>query len=81
MPFGRAGTGEFGTYFIGYCRTPRVIEQMIENMFVGRPPGNCELGQFCARTDENELPRLYCGDWRGGDSNVAGRGLRAQKTS
>src|SRR6516165_5508794 len=40
MPFGRVGTGEFGTYFIGYCRTPRVIEQMIENMFVGRPPGN-----------------------------------------
>ena len=32
--------GEFGTYFIGYCRTPRVTEQMIENMFVGRPPGN-----------------------------------------
>jgi putative iron-dependent peroxidase len=40
MPFGRAGNGEFGTYFIGYCRTPRVTEQMIENMFVGRPPGN-----------------------------------------
>jgi len=40
MPFGRAGEGEFGTYFIGYCRTPRVTEQMIENMFVGRPPGN-----------------------------------------
>jgi porphyrinogen peroxidase len=40
MPFGQAGTGEFGTYFIGYCRTPRVTEQMIENMFVGRPPGN-----------------------------------------
>ena len=40
MPFGRAGKGEFGTYFIGYCRTPRVTEQMIENMFVGRPPGN-----------------------------------------
>src|SRR5271166_2991640 len=40
MPFGRVGTGEFGTYFIGYCRTPRVTEQMIENMFVGRPPGN-----------------------------------------
>jgi porphyrinogen peroxidase len=40
MPFGRPGTGEFGTYFIGYCRTPRVTEQMIENMFVGRPPGN-----------------------------------------
>src|ERR1700756_3083517 len=40
MPFGRAGNGEFGTYFIGYCRTPRVTAQMIENMFVGRPPGN-----------------------------------------
>jgi porphyrinogen peroxidase len=40
MPFGRVGTGEFGTYFIGYCRTPRVTEQMIENMFVGRQPGN-----------------------------------------
>ena len=40
MPFGRVGTGEFGTYFIGYCRTPRVTEQMIENMFVGHPPGN-----------------------------------------
>ena len=40
MPFGRIGAGEFGTYFIGYCRTPRVTEQMIENMFVGRPPGN-----------------------------------------
>jgi putative iron-dependent peroxidase len=40
MPFGRVGTGEYGTYFIGYCRTPRVTEQMLENMFVGRPPGN-----------------------------------------
>ena len=40
MPFGRPSTGEYGTYFIGYCRTPRVTEQMIENMFVGRPPGN-----------------------------------------
>src|SRR5271165_6086737 len=40
MPFGQVGTGEFGTYFIGYCRTPRVTEQMIQNMFVGRPPGN-----------------------------------------
>ena len=32
--------GEFGTYFIGYARSPRTIEQMLENMFVGRPPGN-----------------------------------------
>src|SRR5262250_974389 len=40
MPFGSVGTAEFGTYFIGYCRTPRVTEQMIKNMFIGRPPGN-----------------------------------------
>ncbi|MBV8514171.1 MAG: Dyp-type peroxidase [Acidobacteria bacterium] len=40
MPFGKPGQGEFGTYFIGYSRTPRVTEQMLENMFVGRPPGN-----------------------------------------
>ena len=40
MPFGRPGHGEFGTYFIGYCRTPRTIEIMLENMFVGQPPGN-----------------------------------------
>src|ERR1700723_2152312 len=40
MPFGRPGHGEFGTYFIGYSRSPRTIEQMIENMFIGRPPGN-----------------------------------------
>jgi porphyrinogen peroxidase len=40
MPFGRPGHGEFGTYFIGYCRTPRVTETMLQNMFVGNPPGN-----------------------------------------
>jgi porphyrinogen peroxidase len=40
MPFGRAGQGEFGTYFIGYSRSPHTIEQMLDNMFVGRPPGN-----------------------------------------
>jgi putative iron-dependent peroxidase len=40
MPFGRPGYAEFGTYFIGYSRSPRTIEQMLENMFVGRPPGN-----------------------------------------
>lgn len=40
MPFGQVGTGEFGTYFIGYSRNPRRIERMLENMFVGSPPGN-----------------------------------------
>ena len=40
MPFGDVGKGEFGTYFIGYARSPHRIEQMLSNMFVGRPPGN-----------------------------------------
>jgi putative iron-dependent peroxidase len=39
MPFGDIGKGEFGTYFIGYARSPQRIEQMLVNMFVGRPPG------------------------------------------
>jgi putative iron-dependent peroxidase len=40
MPFGAVGAGEFGTYFIGYARNPDVIEQMLTNMFIGKPPGN-----------------------------------------
>jgi putative iron-dependent peroxidase len=40
MPFGSAAEGVFGTYFIGYARDPGTTEQMLENMFVGRPPGN-----------------------------------------
>ena len=40
MPFGEVGKGEFGTYFCGYARSPHRIEQMLENMFVGKPPGN-----------------------------------------
>jgi porphyrinogen peroxidase len=40
MPFGRVGVGEFGTYFIGYANDPDVIEQMLTNMFVGKPSGN-----------------------------------------
>ena len=39
MPFGSVASGEFGTYFIGYAKTPRVTEQMLVNMFIGRPPG------------------------------------------
>jgi putative iron-dependent peroxidase len=37
MPFGSPGRGEFGTYFIGYARTPEVTEQMLRNMFLGTP--------------------------------------------
>jgi porphyrinogen peroxidase len=40
MPFGQVSQGEFGTYFIGYSRSPRTTEQMLENMFIGNPPGN-----------------------------------------
>jgi putative iron-dependent peroxidase len=42
MPFGRVGAAEFGTYFIGYARTPAVIERMLDNMFIGDPPGNTD---------------------------------------
>jgi porphyrinogen peroxidase len=35
MPFGEVGRGEFGTYFIGYARTPSVTELMLERMFLG----------------------------------------------
>ncbi len=40
MPFGDIGKGDFGTYFIGYAKSPHRIEQMLQNMFIGRPPGN-----------------------------------------
>ncbi len=40
MPFGQVGTGEYGTYFIGYARSPATTEQMLANMFIGSPPGN-----------------------------------------
>jgi porphyrinogen peroxidase len=35
MPFGRVGAAEFGTFYVAYARTPAVIEQMLENMFLG----------------------------------------------
>lgn len=42
MPFGEVGRGEYGTYFIGYSRSPGVTEQMLRNMFLGDPPGNTD---------------------------------------
>jgi len=42
MPFGEIGTGEYGTYYIGYSRSPAVTEKMLENMFIGDPPGNTD---------------------------------------
>ena len=38
MPFGSPSRGEFGTYFIGYARTPSVTERMLQNMFLGSSP-------------------------------------------
>jgi porphyrinogen peroxidase len=40
MAFGEAGKGEYGTYFIGYSRSPTTTEKMLRNMFIGSPPGN-----------------------------------------
>jgi porphyrinogen peroxidase len=40
MPFGSVGAAEYGTYFIGYARSPATIEQMLVNMFAGAPEGN-----------------------------------------
>ncbi|KUH80776.1 MULTISPECIES: Dyp-type peroxidase [unclassified Mycobacterium] len=42
MPFGEIGKGEFGTYFIGYSRSAAVTERMLDNMFIGDPPGNTD---------------------------------------
>ncbi len=42
MPFGEIGKDEFGTYYIGYSRTPTVTERMLDNMFIGDPPGNTD---------------------------------------
>jgi putative iron-dependent peroxidase len=42
MPFGRVGSGEFGTYYIAYSADPDVTERMLRNMFIGDPPGNTD---------------------------------------
>ncbi|KAK9386027.1 hypothetical protein V1515DRAFT_198414 [Lipomyces mesembrius] len=39
MPSGSPGSGQFGTYFIGYSRRLWVIERILQRMFVGDPPG------------------------------------------
>ncbi len=35
MPFGRVGSAEFGTFYIAYAKTAELIEQMLDNMFLG----------------------------------------------
>lgn len=40
LPFGNPSRNEYGTFFIGYARYLEIIEQMLTNMFIGRPEGN-----------------------------------------
>jgi len=40
MPFGSPSRTEFGTFYIAYAATPSVTEQMLRNMFIGKPVGN-----------------------------------------
>jgi putative iron-dependent peroxidase len=42
VAFGSHARGEFGTYFIGYSRSPAVSERMLRNMFLGDPLGNVD---------------------------------------
>lgn len=39
MPFGDPSSKEYGTYYIGYSARLWVTEKMLENMFIGLPPG------------------------------------------
>jgi putative iron-dependent peroxidase len=36
MPFGRVGSAEFGTFYIAYAKTAGLIEEMLDNMFLGK---------------------------------------------
>lgn len=36
MPFGRVGSAEFGTFYIAYAKEAAVIEEMLDNMFLGK---------------------------------------------
>jgi putative iron-dependent peroxidase len=55
MPFGDVGRGEFGTYFIGYARSPSRTERMLDNMFIGSPPGNYDRLLDFSRTITGSL--------------------------
>jgi putative iron-dependent peroxidase len=40
MPFGNMSANEMGTYFIAYASTFTTVQKMLNNMFLGNPPGN-----------------------------------------
>ncbi len=92
MPFGRIGDGEFGTYFIGYARSPEVIEQMLKNMFIGNPPGNYDrildfstaiTGSlfFVPTVELLENPPARAGATSSADAEQAGGGLSDESLS
>ena len=73
MPFGRPGAGEFGTYFIGYSGRLWVIEQMLERMFVGVPPGSLRpAARLLDRDHRDDVLRADGGHARGA-GRAAGR--------
>lgn len=76
MPFGAIGKGEFGTYFIGYARSPSRIERMLENMFVGNPPGNYDRLLDFSRATTGSLFFVPPATFLGG----AGPGARSPAT-
>src|ERR1700677_1173994 len=55
MPFGEVSKGEFGTYFIGYAKSPHRIEQMLSNIFIGKAPGNHSRLLACTRAVTGSL--------------------------
>lgn len=83
MPFGTIGKGEFGTYFIGYTRTPSRIERMLENMFIGNPPGNYDRLLDFSRAVTGTLffvpPETFLGD--AGPSGRAAATLHGDRSS
>jgi len=71
MPFGNTSKGEFGTYFIGYARSPRRIELMLENMFIGRPPGNYDRLLDVSRAETGMLFFVPSATFLEGAANAA----------
>jgi putative iron-dependent peroxidase len=71
MPFGAVGAGEFGTYFIGYASDPDVIEEMLRNMFIGKPAGNHDRILDFSRAVTGNLFFIPSGDFLDDPRNVA----------
>ena len=65
MPFGQVGVGEFGTYFIGYAADPGITEQMLRNMFLGKPEGNYDRILDFSRAVTGSLYFVPTEDWLG----------------